>query len=61
MKEAEAALAGVDQMVWGFPLTIEVPRPATKPQDSPYAEDNEGLRTHAMLDRIARSVLALKP
>ena len=56
---AEAALGAVAKMVWGFPLTIEGPRPATKAGDSPYAVDEAGVKTHAMLDAIGDSVVAL--
>ena len=56
---AEAALGAVAEMVWGFPLTIEGPRPATKAGDSPYAADEAGVKTHAMLDAVGDSVVAL--
>ena len=56
---AEAALGAVAKMVWGFPLTIEGPRPATKAGDSPYAADEAGVKTHAMLDAIGDAIVAL--
>jgi len=57
----EAALAAVGKAVWGFPLTIEGPRPATTAGDTPYAEDETGVRSHALLDSIASAILALQP